>query len=120
MACAASEPGPRIVVNQPHAAVRSVARTANFLVLRFSNRKDFAVREFETSNINRQATRMGAELATNLMIAVATHETRPGADGPQRRDGRRDPRCCKIAHPSAKPFCVLHGRNTHTAHVVRQ
>jgi len=31
-------------------------------VLRFSNRKDFAVREFETRNIHRQATRMGAEL----------------------------------------------------------
>ena len=59
------------------------------LVLRFSNRKDFAVREFETGNIHRQATRMGAELATNLMIAVATHETRPGAGPPsQRRDAR--------------------------------
>ena len=47
------------------------------LVLRFSNRKDFAVREFETGNIHRQATRMGAELATNLMISVATHEPGP-------------------------------------------
>jgi hypothetical protein len=52
------------------------------LVLGFSNRKDFAVREFETGNIHRQATRMGAELATNLMIAVATHEARPGVDRP--------------------------------------
>ena len=74
------------------------------LVLRFSNRNDFAVREFETGNIHRQATRMGAELATNLMIAVATHETRPGADRPQGRDARGDPGCCEIAHPSAEPF----------------
>jgi hypothetical protein len=38
------------------------------------------------------------------MISVATHETRPGADRSQRRDARRHPRCCKIAHPSAEPF----------------
>jgi hypothetical protein len=74
------------------------------LVLRFSNRKDFAVRKLETGNIHRQATRMGAELATNLMIAVATHKTRPGADRPQRRDARGHPRCSKIAHPSAESF----------------
>src|SRR5215211_2070732 len=62
------------------------------LVLGLSNRKDFAVREFETGNIHRQATRMDAQLATDLMIAVATHETRTGADHPQRRDARGNPR----------------------------
>src|SRR3954471_6198820 len=43
-----------------------VGRNSHFpRVLGFSNRKYFAVREFKTANIPGQATRMGAELATN-------------------------------------------------------
>jgi hypothetical protein len=110
--CAASDPGPSTVVNHPHAATADgIDRSTQLFVSIRLDAQDFAIRELEARDVDRQTGRMRADLADLCAAAVAAFVTRSGVNRLEfDRELAGNERSDEIAQPVAELFTELTGK----------